>query len=254
MNKLFRLFQRVPLTERVPGCDSVAHWQGLVNYTVMSGAGARYAYLRAGSVNNVTGELYEDYQWQRNKVEGPKVLPCGAFWYFRPNHDPLAQADYFADCCAGVDLKLGLEADVEVNGGLTPAVFAVKLLQFLSRLYERTGQRAVIYTRGQFWNTYMGRRSEWAQYRLAIARYNLALTGPWSDGKYKPHDWADWTYWQNSADGNHRGAEFGCESDSVCLGVFNGDWAAFAAMFGLLGLSDKAKLDLLWGLHPELWP
>jgi GH25 family lysozyme M1 (1,4-beta-N-acetylmuramidase) len=56
---------------------------------------------------------------------------------------------------------------------------------------------------------------------------------PWPDSpRIKPRDYDDWDFWQWSADGNGRGAEFGASSRSIDLNYFNGDQVAFDEYIG----------------------
>jgi lysozyme len=236
--------------EFVLGCD-VSTYQGVVDFNTMLAAGSKYCFIRVGYATR--SGCYTDAQWNRNKVEGPKVLPCGAYWAFNPAYPAIAQADYFAaNLLAGADLKLPIVVDVENDGGLTPSAVADALLVFVDRLEELTVRPVMIYTRGSWWNVEVARRSQFGLLPLWCARYNEALTGPWSDGKYRPLDWQEWCFWQFSADGNHRGREFGAESDSIDLNRYNGSYAEFCADFGINDLSLEEKVARLWAAHPEL--
>jgi hypothetical protein len=61
---------------------------------------------------------------------------------------------------------------------------------------------------------------------LWIALWNDEWEHPWENELYKPVSWEDWHFWQRSADGNERGAEFGARSVDIPLDRFNGDEAA----------------------------
>jgi len=85
----------------------------------------------------------------------------------------------------------------------------------------------LIYTRGTFWNPNVGNPIWASDYLLWAARYSNTLTGPWSDGRYRPLPWNMWAFWQWSADKNGRGAEFGAESRDIDLNRFNGSLSEF---------------------------
>ena len=93
----------------------------------------------------------------------------------------------------------------------------------------------MIYTRGYYWNDYIASRSLWPLLDLAIARYT-SKPEPWGnpgdEDKLRPRDWREWLFWQWSADGNGRGAEFGAQSNSIDLDYYNGSQDDFDDEFG----------------------
>ena len=78
-------------------------------------------------------------------------------------------------------------------------------------------------TGAQVWATKL---KGWDFVNLWVARYKN-IEGPWSDGYCIPRDFDEWDFWQFSADGNGRGAEFGGKAKSIDLDYFNGDQEAF---------------------------
>lgn len=210
----------------------VSTWQGRMDFARCAAAGAAFAYIRAGSCNKDTGAVYADFQFARSKdavVDSP--LEYGFYWYFRPNHSPLAQADYFTELIARLPYTRRYVADFEDSGGQMPSgMVADRQLTFLDRL-ERHGVPlgpGDIYTRASFWNIAVAARPEWVRHRLHVARYvpvdpitglPASHTGPWSDGRFKPRDWAEWARWQYWADGNLQGEKFGAESRSIDLNL-----------------------------------
>lgn len=244
----------------VLGCD-VSRWNGKVDFSVMRTAGARFCFIRAGSIDNYSGVPYADVQFSRNKIEAPKHLFVGAYWYFRPNHDPVKQANYFADLLAGTTFILPDVVDIECDGSLPPAAVHDKLLSFADTLKARRRCSPIIYTRGAWWNENVASDPIFGELDLWVARYTQ-LAKPWGnagDQSYlKPRDWTTWRFWQFSADGNGRGVEFGAppppEADnSMDLNYFHGELAAFYAYIGQPPeLTDHEKVDRLWAAHPEI--
>lgn len=231
---------------RVLGID-VSKWQGQMDWAQACEAGARFAFLRAGSIDAVYAQCYEDYQWARNSVIAPRFMPCGCYWYFRPNLNPAKQANFYLELVRGKDFKLPLVADVEEAGGLNSTQVALNLALFIETIHALTGKYPLIYTRGEWWNSHVADSPLWDKCGLWIARYHPSLSGPWADGKYKPRDWSEWRFWQFSADGNNRGHEFGAESDDICLDYFNGAEADFRAYLGEAPqpLTREQKIDRL---------
>jgi lysozyme len=199
-----------------------SRWQGLMNFGKAYVAGARFAFIRAGSCAAVSGTNYVDYQFQRNASTAPTYMPTGAYWFFRPNHSPAAQADYFWNLIKDKAFKLPPVIDVEAHASLDAATVAMRSGQFVNRMRQLSGKWCIVYTRSSFWNPYVGNPAWAKNCDLWAARYYAALDGPWSDGKYKPSSWDDWRFWQWSADGNNRGAEFGSTEHDMCIDYFNG--------------------------------
>src|SRR3990167_8078405 len=67
-----------------------------MNWNKAKDAGVQFAIVRAGSINNITGVCYEDYQFRNNVANLALVdIPYALYWYFRPNHSTVKQAEYF---------------------------------------------------------------------------------------------------------------------------------------------------------------
>ena len=200
----------------------VSFWQGAVNWRQAEQAGAKFAFIRAGSINNVTGVPYHDYALETNLIECH--LPRGFYWYFRPNQPQALQANHFADLIEGERMELGAVCDIEVSGGMLPGHVQNAVKSFLDTLEGRLGEKPLIYTRASFWNYAVGNPAWASDYPLWCARYMTysdtpPIAGPWADGRFKPYSWDEWEYWQFSADGNNLGSRFGAESGSIDLNV-----------------------------------
>lgn len=171
-----------------------------------------FAFIRAGSINNVTGELYEDYQFQNNKEWAPDVLPIGWYWYFRPNHDPAAQADFFCDLIETEGWLLPPVADIEESGGMTPQAVADSLKEFLEEVEARFGIAPLIYTNPNIWENIVGKPSWGMQYPLWIAHWTSA------NEPSVPPPFPGWEFWQWTV-AYDPGHTYGQESDRIDL-----DW------------------------------
>lgn len=208
----------------------VSIWNGNMDWDVCAKK-VRGAYIRAGSIS-VSGVLYTDDQFNRNSQTAPQLLPVGFYWYFRPNYDPVKQADYFCQLIGKIPWKLKPALDLETAGGQAANLVADRAKRFLDRVKALLAAECIVYTRGSFWNPYVGNPPWAADYDLWCARYAPFLTGPWADGLYRPLPWKDWVLWQWSADGNFKGREYGASSHHIDLNYFNGDLGAFEAWAG----------------------
>jgi len=209
----------------------VSKWQGRMDWAKCKTAGANFALIRAGSIDNVTGALYTDFQFERNAELAPEYFSeVGFYFYMRPNWDAINQADYFTELIATKTWNQPPCLDAEFSGGLTPVAVADAYKKFLDRLTTNgiSNKGLDIYTRASYWNVAVSIRAYWKNYGLHIARYvnsidandmPIGLTGPWSDNKFKIRDWETWKRWQYSADGNMRGFKYGAESSAIDLNL-----------------------------------
>jgi GH25 family lysozyme M1 (1,4-beta-N-acetylmuramidase) len=167
-------------------------------------------------------------------------MPVGFYWYFRPNHDPEKQANYFCDLIENLPWKLPPVMDLETNGGLQPAGVTQRAGSFALRINERLDKLPILYSRAYWLNANTVEDDFMKLLELWIARYTTIKGKPWGNilpwpdaPGFKPRDYDDWRFWQWSADGNNRGDEFGAESDDIDLNYFNGDKAAFEEYIGV---------------------
>ena len=218
----------------IAGID-VSTWQDEMDWPKARSAGAEFAFIRAGSINSITGECYKDYQFDRNSEIGPEHMPCAYYWYSRPKFDGKKQADYFMGLIHD-KRGFGWVNDIEV----VDTSYDEALRQTMN-LSIRMGQihpgKKILYSRALWWNSTMHRgnltKLDWAaSMDLWIARYHSGIQHPWGDGYCKPIDWDDWKFWQWSADGNGLGPTYGGNSNSMDLNRFNGDLADFNRYIG----------------------
>ena len=215
------------MSDKTLGID-VSKWQKFMNWLIASSAGARFAFIRAGSIS-VGGEIYTDYQFERNARIAPDYMPIGFYWYFRPYHDPVKQGNYFCDLIKDKRWKLPPVIDLEVAGNLSPLDVTTRTGTFALTINDRLGVLPILYSRAYWLNKNTVTNDLLKLLDLWIARYT-SKSKPWGNlfdfPGIKPRDYDDWKFWQWSADGNGRGAEFGAESKSIDLDYFNGDQAA----------------------------
>lgn len=205
----------------------ISKWQKDVDFDQMKAAGAKAVIIRAGSANASTGKTYTDHKWDRNIDLAPQSLPVvAAYWYYRPQHSPEEQADYFLERLAECQFPVVPAPDFETAGGLGGTALNASMLKFCKRIQAgREDKRLLDYTRGSFWNPFVG-DPNWIDdnHLLWVARYSNMLAGPWSDGRYRPQSWNEYLFWQWSADGNFRAQEFGGGDNvhHIDLNRFNG--------------------------------
>ena len=184
----------------VEGVD-VSWWQGRMNWAI-TGSKVSFAYIRAGSINDVTGVCYTDYEFEYNADHAADhVDKVGYYWFMRPKWDPIKQADYFYNLTKNKPRSLPLACDIEVNG----SAHAVKL--FCERLYFLTGERPVIYTNPNTWLYKLTGDKDWAVvYPLWIANWDV-------NEPQIPPPWTEFAMWQYAVLPD--GREYGAQSKSL---------------------------------------
>lgn len=209
----------------IMGVD-VSKWQREMDWYHCREAGARFAYVRAGSITDASGTCYTDDQFHRNAEIAPEYMPVGFYWFLRPYHDVLKQAEYFCNLIKPKRWLLPPVADIEAFGNLSSEAATIEIVKFIREDFRHLGIWPMIYTRAALWNSSTLADNLYSSLELWIARYT-PKPSPWGnpgDKDYlKPRDWDRWRLWQFSADGNGRGGEFGAKSDSIDLNYFNGD-------------------------------
>src|SRR5262249_2082497 len=143
------------------------------------------------------GTTFVDAQLATNwKNAGAHGIVRGAYHFFRPASDPVAQADFFV-ATAGVpqpgDLPLTL--DLEADDGLTPAQVATAARAFLERGAADSGRTPIVYTSQRFFGTVLGSPDGFAGYTLWDAQWTTACPNVPSP------TWNAWTFWQYADNG-----------------------------------------------------
>ena len=199
----------------------ISRWQGNISAEVLLASDARGLMIRLGSIDY--NGPYEDYLFRENDAKFDRELPCGYYWFFRPEYGGRRQGEYVVERLVELNInpRLPVAIDVEQNlQNVSSAEFWYEISEFVKVLRDNGFFKLAIYTRGLFWNANLGMIVDAAQLLLWIARYNSWISHPWEDC-CKPFPWEEYWGWQWSADGNGLGDEYGCDSDSVDLNKIN---------------------------------
>ena len=223
----------------------VSHWNGPADWNQVKAKGVSAAIIRAGSIDDATGICYKDWEIERHLAGARSVkMPYAFYWYFRPKYSGVLQAEYFSYLMNDLNIPVctAVTADVEVSG-VNPEQTAGTILDFMTVLPS-----PIIYTRQSFWDSNVAPYPNWNMCNLWAARYNTALTGPWSDGHFVFRDWDTWKFWQFSSTG--LAVDYGFDpnaynphnldangvsrgySKALDLSYFNGTEAELLAYFG----------------------
>ena len=158
---------------------------------------------------------------QRGQQHQAGVLH-GAYQYFEPAQDPIAQADMLLSKIGGALAPDDLPPviDVEATGGLSPSQVAAKVKQWVDHVTAAIGRPPIVYAGLYSWPTLTGGANVTTS-PLWIAQYTTAACPD------IPDPWTRWLFWQHS----DTGVVDGVTSSQLDLDVFNGtmeDLATFA--------------------------
>ena len=200
----------------VKGID-VSYYQGTIDWARVRADGVEFAFSRiSDGLNTIDSKFAAN--WAGSKAAG--VLR-GAYQYFRPSQDALAQADLFLEKLGplGAD-DLPPVIDVEADGGLSPSQVAAKVRIWIDRVEAATGRRPIIYTGFYFWRDSVG-SADFLPSPLWHAQYTTAacpnIAAPWTD----------WALWQFTDSGRVAGI-----TGNVDVNRFNGTREQLLALTG----------------------
>jgi len=187
-----------------PGID-VSYYQETIDWPRVRRAGIVFAFIRLAD-----GVTQRDAMFATNWVESRRAgLARGAYLFFRPDQDVAAQADLMIAAMRGRDHDdLPPVIDVEVDGGLAPAIVAARARDWVDRVRAGLGVEPIVYTGSDLWRN--GGAELLASQPLWVAHYTQSCPT-------LPSPWTRWTFWQHT----DRGAVPGIEG-AVDLDLFAG--------------------------------
>ncbi|MGE0399191.1 MAG: GH25 family lysozyme [Kofleriaceae bacterium] len=200
----------------VKGID-VSYYQGNIDWTRVKNDGVKYAFIRVSDGLGTIDSKFETY-WAQSRANG---IIHGAYQFFRPNQDPIAQAELFLDKLGNTiaDDDLPPVIDIEAAGGLTPAQVAAKAKQWIDHVEAALGVKPIIYTGFYFWRDQVGAPAYGAQHPLWHAQYTSAacpnISAPWTE----------WAFWQFTSSGSVDGI-----AGNVDVNRFDGTMAELMAL------------------------
>jgi len=185
----------VSLPSGSQGID-VSGWQGNVNWQSVKNDGYSFAFVKATEGTGFTDQQFAQ-NWQGTKNAG---VVRGAYHYFHPDLDPVAQANHFINTIGTLapnDLPPVL--DLEHADNLSATTVLSKAQQWLDVVENTTGRKPIVYTYPSFWKDNLGNTQQFSDYPLWIANYTSA------SGPIVPGGWKNWTFWQYSDSGRVNG-------------------------------------------------
>lgn len=204
-------YARLEQAERIcPGPSTVlgidvSSWQGAIDWDRVAASGVRYAYIRVAAGTSVDEDF--DYNWSE---AGRVGIIRGAYQALWPGYSVSDQTDLWLDKVGSVQNgELPPMVDYEVEG---PNPLA-KLRTWLATIEGATGVTPIIYSNPNFWGLYGSSSSEFLDYPLWIANYEVQCPDV-------PAPWDNWLFWQYTATGSVDGIGGNVDRD-----WFNGSMA-----------------------------
>ncbi len=201
----------------VRGVD-VSHYQGEIDWQVLSGQDIQFAYIKATEGSSHTDERFS-FNCEKARGAG---LTTGAYHFFSFDSPGSAQAQHFIRTVEPFEGMLAPAVDVEFYGDKKenppiPALVEAELKDFLDQVEQAYGRKPVIYATKEAWELYI--RGRFDDYPLWIRDIwqKPVLKSEAADGKEY-----NWTFWQYTNRGRLKG--FSGEETFVDLNVFYGTW------------------------------
>jgi GH25 family lysozyme M1 (1,4-beta-N-acetylmuramidase) len=185
----------------------VSSWQGpSIDWARVASSGISFAYIRAGEATTADGDFQSN--WARAAASG--VTP-GAYLFFHPEADPIAQANLLLQQLRSVGFTRGdlLPAiDVEITGNQSAATIAAHLQALVSAVHWSIGTPPAIYTAPSWWDGNV-RSSAFTADPLWIANWGVGSPSLPANG------WGgnSWRVWQYSDAGSVPGISGGVDLD-----------------------------------------
>ncbi len=200
----------------VEGID-VSVYQGNIDWAAVKGSGIGFAITRIG--DGLLKDSKFDQNWPAIKAAG---LIRGAYQFFEPDDDPVAQADIVIQKVGVLGPgDLPCVIDVEATGGQSAATIAANIHIWSDKVKAGTGKTPFIYTGKYFWQDNVGSNADFVDIPLWLAAYVSPCPNT-------PAPWTTWAMWQYSSTGKVPGI-----SGNVDLDQFNGTLEDLKAFAGL---------------------
>lgn len=182
----------------------VSHWQeedgNVINWQKVADSGHVFAFHKA-----TEGTTYSDPRYAGNRIDAENVgIPFGAYHFARPSGgtiaaaqtDAVAEAQHFLDVAQPASGDLIPVLDLEASGSLPVRRLTAWVQSWLDTVTSGTGVKALIYTSPNFWRTYMGDTTTFAEqgFPLWLAHYTSAASPSTPANNWDGNGWAFWQW------------------------------------------------------------
>jgi MYXO-CTERM domain-containing protein len=180
----------------------VSHYQGTITWSKVYAAGYRFAIMKATEGTGYTDPNFKT-NWANSKKAG---LLRGAYHFFRPSVDGVAQAKHFVSVMGTLgDLDLPPVCDLEVQDGVSDATVIQRTKDFMKTVKSLTGRTPMLYS-GYFF-TSLGSPSGFSSYPLWVPNWGVSCPNIPNGG------WKTWTFWQYTDNASVSGISGAVDAD-----------------------------------------
>ena len=166
----------------------VSNYQPTVDWPQVALSGISFAYIKATEATSYVDRSFANH-WQQSKRAG---LLRGAYHFFRPQLDAIAQAEHFLTQLNDRG-ELPPALDVETGGGTAPAKIVASIAAWVDFITVRLG-RPIVYTSPGFWNALPDTASIAKKADLWVATWDTSAPAT-------VVGWSSWTFWQHAHTG-----------------------------------------------------
>ncbi len=195
----------------------VSYYQQKVDWAAVKSSGRAFAFIRVSD-----GTKFEDPRFDANWSGAREAgVVRGAYQYFRPSEDPVAQANLLVQKMGALEADdLPPVLDVEVSEGVSALRLQGKVRTWLQTVEAATGRKPMVYTMAGMSGS-IG--SSFTDYPLWVANWGVSCPR-------MPSKWGGWKFWQRSDRGSVPGIH-----EKVDLDEFNGTMADLQAFIAETG-------------------
>lgn len=176
--------------DAVQGID-VSSYETSIDWAMAKASGVDFAFIRVSDGLQYRDPKFATY-WPGAKAAG---VMRGAYQFFRPQQDPIAQADLLLNAIGPrMPGDLPPVIDVETTSGLEPAQVEASVRAWVDHVTGAIGRRPIIYAGYYSWQDYTG-NANLTSSPLWHAQYTTAAC------PNIPTPWTRWLFWQHSSTG-----------------------------------------------------
>lgn len=218
--------------ELAAGID-VSHYKKQIDWEKVKRSGVLFAFIKATEADHFVDSRF-DYNWTRSRRAG---IIRGAYHFFRPVVDPVAQANHFLKVVGDIlhETDLPPVLDVEAYPKFVAQEFKQiskeerlqRIEAWLKTVEQVVGRPPIIYTEFYTWHDYMDNSARFARHPLWIANYRV------DQPRVPAGDWGGngWMFWQTT----ERGVVPGIRDGAPCvdLDLYRGSLADLQDWLGI---------------------
>jgi lysozyme len=200
----------------IRGIDVSSYDTG-IDWPTAHAAGLEFAFVRVSDGTQYPDPAFADH-WAGAQAAG---LVRGAYQYFRPNEDPIAQADLLLQRIMPREPdQLPPVLDLETTAGLTQDQVVAAVHAWVDHVAAAIGRPPIIYAGLYSWPT-LTNSADFTSSPLWIAQYTAAACPD------IPRPWTSWLFWQDTATGQIAGVPGAMADLDLFAGTLD-DLTAFA--------------------------